>query len=144
MSITIPRTDLKEAITSLSKVISKNPSITVLSAVNISSSTTGLKITATNLNGYLSCNIKGRSDYPTALIVSLPELKEYLEYSKSATTYTLTKTYKADVRISSDIEERKEKVLRCFPEGEWPDIPDIAKAKTNPCLLYTSPSPRDS
>ena len=65
MSITISRNDLKEAIASLSKVINKNP---VLSAVSISSSITGLRVTATNLNEYLSCNIKGRSDYPTALI----------------------------------------------------------------------------
>ena len=82
MSITISRNDLKEAIASLSKVINKHPSLPVLSAVSISSSIPGLKITATNLNGYLSCNIKGRSDYPTAVIISLPELKEYLEYSK--------------------------------------------------------------
>ena len=132
MSITISRTDLKEAIASLSKLQSKNPSLPVLSAVSIGSSSTGLKITAVNLNEYLSCNIKGRSDYPTALIVSLPEVKEYLEYSKSASIYTLTKTYKADAKISSDIEEHKEKVLRSFPEGEWPAIPDMAKAKTNP------------
>ena len=128
MSITISRNDLKEAIASLSKVINKNP---VLSAVSISSSITGLRVTATNLNEYLSCNIKGRSDYPTAVIVSFAELKEYVEYSKSASTYTLTKTYTADVRISSDIEEHKKKVLRSFPEGEWSDMPDISKAKTN-------------
>jgi len=30
------------------------------------------------------------------------------------------------------MEEHKEKVLRSFPEGEWPAIPDMAKAKTNP------------
>ena len=131
MSITISRNDLKEAIASLSKLQSKNPSMPLLSAVSISSSITGLKITATNLNEYLSCNIKGKSDYPTALIVSLPELKEYVEYSKLASTYTLTKTYKADVRISSDTEEHKEKVLKCFPEGEWPDMPDAAKPKSN-------------
>jgi len=132
MSITISRNDLKEAIASLSKVINKHPSLPVLSAVSISSSITGLKITATNLNEYLSCNIKGKSDYPTAVIVSLPELKEYLEYSKSASIYTLTKTHISDARISSDIEEHKEKVLRCFPEGEWPDMPDISKDKSNP------------
>ena len=111
MSITISRNDLKEAIDSLSKLQSKNPSMPVLSAVSIGSSITGLRITATNLNEYLSCNVKGRSDYPTAVIVSLPELKEYLEYSKSASTYTLTKFHKADAKISSDIEEHKEKVF---------------------------------
>jgi len=82
MSIIVARNDLKEAIATLSKVINKNASIPVLSAVSISSSIAGLKITATNLNEYLSCNVKGKSDYPTAVIISLPELKEYLEYSK--------------------------------------------------------------
>ena len=132
MSITISRTDLKEAIASLSKVINKNASMPVLSAVSISSSITGVKIAATNLNEYLSCNIKGKSDYPTAVIVSLHELKEYVEYSKSASTYILTKSYNKEIRISTDIEEHKEKVLLSYPEGEWPDVPDISKAKSNP------------
>ena len=132
MSITVARTDLKEAIASLSKVINKNASMPVLSAISISSSIAGLRISVANLNEYLTCNIKGRSDYPTAVIVSLPELKEYVEYSKSAIAYTLSRTYKAAVRISADIEEHKEKALRSFPEGEWPDMPDVSKAKTNP------------
>ena len=58
MSITISRNDLKEAIASLSKLQSKNPSMPLLSAVSISSSITGLKITATNLNEYLSSTSK--------------------------------------------------------------------------------------
>ncbi len=130
MSITIERNNLKEAIASLSKVITKNPSVPILSCVRISSAITGLRISATNLNEHLSFNIKGKSEEAvTSMVVSLDELKDYLEYSKSASTYTLTKSYKGDIRISSDIEEYQEKTLMSYQQFDWPDIPDISKTK---------------
>ena len=127
MKISISKKDLNEAFKGFSKVMAKKPSVPMLSVLKISSDRNGVRITATNLDEWLTYIINDRYYSDGSFMVDIHELKEFIHNSKSVQYYEFTIIDKEHLKVTTDINGFPEKTFKTLLIDEWPKISSISK-----------------
>jgi len=144
MKMIIKIKSMKEAMTSLSKVIPSNPNLPILGAIKFSCNKEGLTVTATNLDETLSYDIQGEGS--GSCILEFKEFKEYAKNCKDSLQLEDVGNKIAAVYHADNIPCIKQ--FRQHPLQDWPDTRALYKgnkvpAKTLECIQRAIPSAAD-
>ena len=129
MKISISKNELKEALAGLTKVIPKKPSIPMLSVLKISSDKKSVRITATNLDEWITYVVNDTPNPECSFMINIHELKDFVFKTKSAQYYGFTVTDDKHINVTTDDYRFPEKIFNTslVDEDEWPQKPIVTE-----------------
>ena len=127
MKITITKKELNAAIAGLSKVIVKKLAVPILSVFKISIGKNGVRITATNLDEWLTWIINNTPGPESSFLINIQELKEFISQTKSVQNYEFTVIDESHVKVNTGNNNSPERIFKTLPADEWPKMPYAPK-----------------
>ena len=138
MKLLIPKTDMKEALTGLSKIVNTRASLPILGHIRLDADNKSIRLSGTDLDQTATYSINGHTSLPKTqcMLIPLDALQSILKTTQGP-TIEIENSGKSEITVGSSVGGQVITRRVNSPDlDEWPNLPELAPTKpVEPKLL---------